>query len=242
MRFELAQLAASWPLAASLALAGAAGSLKAGRRRTALNEALHELCRPLQALALTSGQRGTAGGAEGSLRLMTAAIERLDREINGAPAAVVVPTPVAVWPLAEDAVRRWGPAAASAGASLELCWSAGDAAVGGIRCELAQALDNLIVNAIEHGGTAIAVEAVRDAQGLRLAVIDCGRSGTCDPHSRRVAGKLARLSGRRRHGHGLRVVRRVAEAHGGSFRLHRRGRGTEAVLALPLHGVDGAAG
>ena len=45
---------------------------------------------------------------------------------------------------------------------------------------------------------------------------------------------IARLSGRRRHGHGLPVVRRVAAAHGGRFVLRRSEQGSLAVLELPL--------
>jgi len=47
-----------------------------------------------------------------------------------------------------------------------------------------------------------------------------------------------RLAGRRRHGHGLRIVRRVAARHGGSFRLRRSPSGTEACLELPLSGAN----
>jgi len=72
-------------------------------------------------------------------------------------------------------------------------------------------------------------------------VIDCGHlrgAGT-----RPGPGALAALvSGRRRRGHGLRVVRRVATAHGGEFQLRSSGRGTEAVLELPLAGGHGSGG
>ena len=47
MRLELAQLVAAWPLGVSLAAAAVAQGIHAGRRRSALNEALHELRRPL---------------------------------------------------------------------------------------------------------------------------------------------------------------------------------------------------
>src|SRR4249919_2186392 len=49
---ELAEVVAAWPLGATLAAAVAVHGLQVGRRRSALNEALHELRRPLQALAL----------------------------------------------------------------------------------------------------------------------------------------------------------------------------------------------
>jgi hypothetical protein len=49
-----------------------------------------------------------------------------------------------------------------------------------------------------------------------------------------VRGPFGRLTGRARHGHGLRLVRRTAESHGGAFALHRGELGTSAVLELPL--------
>lgn len=62
----LAEFVAGWPVAASLAVAVVAQGLRAGRHRTALNEALHELRRPLQAIALAAGPPGAApGGVEG---------------------------------------------------------------------------------------------------------------------------------------------------------------------------------
>ena len=88
---DLAGIASGWPLAASMAVALTAQGLRAGRRRSALNEALHELRRPLQAIALAAP--GMAGfgpvGSEGSVRLAAAALERLDREINGGPVEAV---------------------------------------------------------------------------------------------------------------------------------------------------------
>ena len=58
---ELAEIVAGWPLAATMAAVATAQGLRAGRRRGALNEALHELRRPLQAIALAGG-----GGSVGS--------------------------------------------------------------------------------------------------------------------------------------------------------------------------------
>jgi two-component system sensor histidine kinase RegB len=230
----LAQIAAGWPLAASLAAAVGAQGLWAGRRRTALNEAVHELRRPLQALALTVPRAERAEpGIEWSLQMASAALERLDREING-EAAAAVHVPVPMRPLLESAVARWRSRAALAGGALTFEWRAGEALVDGDRCAISQALDNLIVNAIEHGGPAVAVAARFDGGRLRLSVADSGRGAR--PQSRREspAELIARLSGRRRHGHGLRVVRRTAAAHGGDFRLRCSQRGTEAVLELPL--------
>lgn len=233
----LAEVVAAWPLGASLAAAVAVQGLRTGRRRTALNEALHELRRPLQALALVSPgmPRAEPAAIQGSVRMAAAALERLEREINGESLAPVRETAPAR-PLLESAVGRWRSRAALAGGSLSLRWQAGEAAIAVDRWAVAQALDNLVVNAIEHGGPEIVVEARNDSGLLRVAVVDSGRGAR--PRSRREspAELVARLSGRRLHGHGLRVVRRTAAAHGGHFQLRSSARGTEAILELPLAG------
>lgn len=232
MILELAQIAGGWPLAASLAAVLTAEGLRASRRRTALNEALHELRRPLQALVL--GSPAVPSGSEGALQMVTSALDRLDREINGADAAAVR-APVLARTLVGSAVGRWKGRAALVGGSLELRWRAGGAVLSGNRGEVAQALDNLIVNAIEHGGPAIIVEGSAAGGRLYVSVTDSGRGARPDSRRESPAELIDRLSGRRRHGHGLRVVRRTATAHGGSFRLRCSERGTEALLDLPLH-------
>jgi signal transduction histidine kinase len=238
----LAQIASGWPYAASLATAVAARGLQAGRRRSALNEALHELRRPLQALALATpgAHQVESAGHEWSVQMAAVALERLDRAINGEE-KVPVREAVPIGPLLASAVGRWQARAAHAGGSLELRWGGGATAVEGDRCEIAQALDNLIVNAIEHGGPRVLVEGRLREGRLRLSVADSGRASR--PESRREGPVplVSRLSGRRRRGHGLRVVRRIAAAHGGEFRLRCGDGGTEAVLELPLPGGGGEA-
>jgi len=234
---EAIQLLVSWPLAASMAAALAARGLRSGRRRSAINQALHELRRPLQAIALASGPEVDGAVARDSVRLAAAALERLEREVNGEPTAPTA-TAVACEPLLRSSVTRWKARAALGGASLELCQTLGEATVFGDRTQLAQALDNLILNAIEHGGPSIRVEGRRrGGDRLRVAVIDSGRAAR--PESRRAgpAEVIARLTGKRRHGHGLSVVRRVASDHGGRFALRRSEQGSVAVLELPLSAV-----
>jgi signal transduction histidine kinase len=212
----------------------AAQGLRAGRRRSALNRALHEVRRPLQAVALAAGPSLAAPeDGEDPMELAAVALERLDREINGG-------SPPPAWgaidgqSLVQAAVGRWQARAKLADGSLELRWNAGGAILSGDRCALAQALDNLIVNAIEHGGPTIVVAARLREGRLRIAVVDSGRAR--QPRRRRngPAEVVARISGRNRHGHGLEVVRRVASAHGGHFALRRAEGGSLAVLELPV--------
>ena len=76
---ELAQIVAGWPLALSMAATVAAQSLRNGRRRSALNEALHELRRPLQAVALAARPGVSGAGGDDPIGLAAVALERLDR-------------------------------------------------------------------------------------------------------------------------------------------------------------------
>jgi signal transduction histidine kinase len=227
---ELAGALLGWQLGASAA--AAILMVRWWRRRAALNEALHELRRPLQALTLAAmpGER-TSARLDSSLRLATAALDRLDREINGwaedPPAEAV-----AVSPLVRAAVERWRGRADLAGATLALRGGGIEAVVVGDRVLLSQAIDNLIVNAIEHGGGTIFVELSTRAGRVRIAVADSGgsRGGTFGGRP----GLRSRIAGRRRRGHGLAVVRTVAARHGGRFALHRSARGSRAVLELPV--------
>lgn len=235
MALELAQVVAEFPLAASFAIAGGITALREGRRRTSLNEAVHELRRPLQVLALSlPASAEAAGGVDSSLRLVAAAVDRLEREINGGGISEV-PGSVSLKPLVEAAVARWQGHARGVNRTLSLCWRADGLRLDGDEFELDQALDNMISNAFEHGAGEVTVE-VREVAGLlRVAVLDAGdAAGVC---ARQVGrGIWTRINGRARHGHGLRVLRRVARRHGGGFQLRRSPQGTEARLELPLPG------
>lgn len=212
---------ALWPLVATMALL-AAVRVRESRRRSRLNRALHELRRPLQALALApaSGFRRGVPATPDSLDLALAALEDLDGAVNGAPAAIR-PRPISGRALIAAAVERWRAPASRAGRSLKLEWRAGAAVVMADPPRVAQALDNLIANAIEHGGLRVRVEAVLCAAGMRVVVSNDGPASEHRPPDPR-------------HGHGLEVVREVAAAHGGRFALRSEGQATVAALELPL--------
>lgn len=233
---ELAEIVAGWPLGISIAAAAAAHGVRLGRRRVAVNEALHELRRPLQAIALASGhEAGSTGVVRSSVRLAAAALERLEREVNGEP-TWHGGRPVELHGIAEATVRRWRARASLGGGSLSLRWWAGRVQVEGNAVALAQALDNLVVNAIEHGGPAVIVEARRRGGSVLISVSDSGRFSRSESRRDTPAETIARLAGRGRRGHGLAVVRKTASAHGGRFVLRCSEQGTVAMLELPLAG------
>jgi signal transduction histidine kinase len=233
---ELAELAAGLPMAASFAMAGGISALREGRRRSALNEAVHELRRPLQAIALaTPPSSEQAAAFEMSLWMAAAAVDRLDREINGGPAPEAIDV-VPLGDLVESAVKRWKVTASLDNRAMNLKCVGGDSELLGDRIEIARAVDNLISNAVTHGEGKVAVELRKVGRCARLVVLNRRRALATSRRARRLRG---RISGRARHGHGLRIVRRAAARHGGSFRLRDRGGVCEAVLDLPLCGVPG---
>src|ERR1700761_1855678 len=116
--FSPAHLAV-WPV---LGGAGAtvASTLREARRRTVLNEHLHEVRRPLHLLALMTAPAGRGvGDDEGPIEMAAAALLRLELEINGGRATAARAT-IAVRSLIEAAARRWRPQATFRGGSLEV--------------------------------------------------------------------------------------------------------------------------
>jgi signal transduction histidine kinase len=211
-------------LAVLIALALTAARLHASSpRRRRLNEALHELRRPLQGLALLlDGDSAPAGGVE-LVEQAAHALAELDGRINGvAPSCEQAPT--ALSDLAAEARRRWGGRLEVEGPP-----AAHEARVAADRRHLASALDNLIANALEHGSGPVRLRARAEGATVRLDVASRGEP------------RAARDGSDPRRGHGLRVVERVAAEHGGTALPPRAESGhTTAGICLPR--ADGAGG
>lgn len=236
---DLAAVTSSgWPLGLSMAVVFAGDRLRASRRRAALNQAMHELRRPLQALSLVAAQLGspresprTAVITRETVDAALAALSDLDFEINRLPPQPS-PRPVSAAGLVHSCVERWRGPAARRGRSLALHCELGTALVLVDPRRVEGALDNLVANALEHGRLNVAVSARLGPRGARIAVAD--RGGPPARHSRRSRDP--------RRGHGLRIVEQVAREHGGRFLLDRSSGGTEAVMELPLaHAAAGDA-
>lgn len=217
----MAELAlAGWGAGVTVAVAVVVGRVRGARRRGALNRALHELRRPLQALVFASG--GERGPGSHALRVALTALGDLDREVNGGERRVEL-RPVDCRALVQPAVERWAGIAAATRHALTLHWRAGAAAVLADPDRVAQALDNLLDNALRHGGLRVYVDVELCATGVRITVRDTG--GPASPVRRPRDG---------RHGHGLAIVSRVAAEHAGRFRMLQTAAGASATLELPL--------
>lgn len=200
---------------------------RSARRRRELNRSLHELRRPLQALLLSSGRDFEA--SEGFLELAMSALGELDRTVNGAAsrAAEARREVVSSRELVVAAIGRWR--ASRPEVELQLYWDAGPAAILAAPEQIAQALDNLIANAIEHGSPPLAITACTVSEKVRITVSDRGPRSTSGSSNGQRPDDA-------RHGHGLELVSEVAAALGGRFAISRSRNGTVAALELPLAG------
>lgn len=220
------------PLLVLALLMVATQAWRGSRRRSAMNRALHEIRRPLQALALSAPRQAAMGGVQaGTVWQAISAVTELDRELNGSDRQDPCREPIACHLMADACMRRSQARAHLAGAHVNLCWVGPDALINGDGSGLAGAIENLLLNAIEHGGPEITLSGIVTASHLRIEVADSGRQmkgGWSVRHRFKGA----------RHGHGLKVAERVAEDHGGRLETAFSGNGSKASLVFPLGGID----
>ncbi len=102
---------------------------------------------------------------------------------------------------------------------------------------LRQALDNLVANALTHGGpdATLTVTVSRRATSILVSIADTG-PGVPLADQQRIFETGVRLDSRRPgSGLGLAVVRAIAEAHGGELTMTSTpGEGATFTIALPL--------
>lgn len=140
-----------------------------------------------------------------------------------------------------DAVEAFRPLATAFGMTLCVEWLGPPGRVRGCRARLAQASDNLIANAIEHGGAPIEVRGQVCERRVRIEVLDGGTGFPGDvgewlggPRSRRRGWRRRHIPGSPHRGRGLAIARDVAVEHGGTLTVGSGGEATRLVLELPL--------
>ena len=119
-----------------------------------------------------------------------------------------------------------------------------DARVAGDRSQLAQLLNNLIVNALKYGrpGTPVRIRLERAGDMIRVAVIDQGE-GIEAEHIPRLTERFYRVDASRSRqvggtGLGLAIVKHIVLRHRGRLEISSLlGTGTEVSVHLPRAGV-----
>jgi signal transduction histidine kinase len=215
---------------AAIALAGWLLALLAGWRVLALGRRLelvacaeHELRGPLAALTLAVGRSRPLepGVVDGQLDRARIALADLTNARRGRRASAIVRRHD-MGRLAARAAAGWS----AAGGEVRVDWRAGDAAVDADAGRIAQALGNLLSNALEHGGGRAFLRGRRYRGGVRIEI--ASRGGVSAP---------GRRSRRRDRGRGLAIATRAIEDAGGHLRLVSGPDGTTAAVDLPLADV-----
>ena len=171
-------------------------------------EAEHELRGPLQAIALAAPDHCAP-----ELERMRIALADLSAARGGARADADA-EPVRLDRLVWRAATASDLAARRVGGGVHLDWSAGPVTIRANRGRLAQALGNLLANAVEHGGGQVRVTGRRTRRGIRVEVRDSGR------------------------GHGLAIATKAVRESGGTLSAARAGSGTAVAIELPFADAD----
>jgi signal transduction histidine kinase len=210
-----------------------------GSRREAVARACHELRGPITAarLGLSLGSRGGELSADRlraidtELGRASLALDDLTRGRGGAPRMGELER-VDLQRLLAESAEAWSASASAAGVQLSNRWIGSERAVWGDRLRLAQAVGNLIANAIEHGGETVEVLGCLRGSVTRIEIIDDG-PGLRAPISTLIRGARR---GRGARGRGLAIVHAIVAAHGGCLAAAPSPAGARVVLELPTRG------
>jgi signal transduction histidine kinase len=244
-------LAVSGTAAASFALLSGELGRRVRRircRLESLDRPLHELRGALAALELGLSfverspevQRELNGCADSlHVSLDRAALAARDISILhvGGAAVIDVKVELDLRELVLRSARAWSFLSSSYAGSVEVDWRAGPVRVLGHSTRLQQALDNLIANALEHGGSRVLIEGECREQTVRVLVSD-GGGGLPQDLGDVLAEKEAETasvskSGSLR-GHGLAIASEVIRDHRGRLGLGMGSNGPGLLVELPM--------
>ena len=187
-----------------IALLGLARRVVADHQRMRLiAEAEHELRGPLQVIALVADQSLQPELERARIALADLTAARSGRRADAEAEQIRLDRLVWRAATASDLAAR------RAGGGVHLDWSAGPVTVTANRGRLAQALGNLLANAVEHGGAQVRVTGRRTKRGVRVEVRDSGR------------------------GHGLTIAAKAVRDSGGRLTVTKADAGTAVAIELP---------
>jgi signal transduction histidine kinase len=217
----------AWAIALAGASAAGVAMIELRRRGELVARACHEVRGPLAAasLALHAAERDAIGL---ELRRAGLALDDLQAARRGRriPAGE---EPVDVGRLVAVQADTWRAVAAAHGRELVFagCGGAGGPFVRGNAVRLAQAISNLVGNALEHGDGRLEI-TLRDAAGqVRIEVSDEG-AGLRDS-----VGALVAARPRGGRGRGLSIAAQIAREHGGRLAAAPASSGARLVLEVP---------
>jgi signal transduction histidine kinase len=199
---------------------------------------VHEVRSPVAALSaiaetLAEGDLDSASRRE-LVRLVTLACRGIERVVADATVASIHLERIDPLVLVQDVVA----AANLRGANVALILPATTPVIDADPARLRQALDNLVTNAVVHGGAGNGVEvSVRGEDALLIEVSDRG-IGIAADELERIFDVGVRLDPESRGaGLGLALARTIAEGHGGALTVvSSPGVGTTFTISLPLPG------
>jgi len=203
------------------------------RLRTRLEVAL---AGPPTLIAYREALEATVEDSEGLIRTFEALL-RIARVEAGSTGVALAPLDAAA--IAREVGELYEPVAEEEGATMTVD-APGSAPVMGDRNLIAQALANLVDNALKYGHRPDAPARVRlsvrrVAEAVEIAVADAG-PGVPEADRERVLGRFVRLEQSRNapgSGLGLSLVQAVASLHKGSLTLGDAGPGLVVTLTIP---------
>jgi signal transduction histidine kinase len=231
----------AWAVAVAAVAFAALAWRELRRGRELVARACHELRGPLAAAHLAlhaSGRHGDVAGArlaaiEVELRRAGLALD----DLAAARAGRRVPDREEILDVGEllaSQAATWEAVAPVFGCELRLTTVPPDALVRGDRIRLAQAVGNLLANALEHGSGMVELGARLVGGRVRIEVCDEG-AGLPAP-----VAQLARRprGGRGRRGRGLAIASDIVARHGGRIVSAPSARGARLAIELPAWSRD----
>ncbi len=222
-----------------------AGALE--RERRMIGDASHELRTPISVLRTRIDVALRSPASEDELRGVLEATGRDARRLSRLADDLILlaradqgrlplrPEPVELRTALEESAARITTAEASPPGAIVVLPSDGDGAVALADPDrLAQALDNLVINAVRYGAAPVEIDAAVDGDQLHIRVRDHGGGFPADflPHALERFSQ-AQLTGSGT-GLGLAIVDAVMRAQGGGVRVENaEGGGALATLTIP---------